>query len=155
MELDDEVLQDIASTEKTGSKPTKAQSTTSSGRLANLMSADIDAIIAGRDVVLVTAGIPAGLIVALFGLYKMLQWPALVGIAMIVLMSPVNVVIARRMAVMQRDLRKIQDARISAISEYLASIRAIKYFAWENAIVKKVSEIRGREQKRIWDLNML
>ncbi|KAI1491460.1 P-loop containing nucleoside triphosphate hydrolase protein [Biscogniauxia mediterranea] len=154
MELDDEVFAEISATgqDKDGAKK---QTTTSTGRLANLMSADVDAITYGRDVVMCSCGIPAGSVVALVGLYKILNWPALVGIVTMVLLSPLPILIGRRMVDIQRDMKKIQDSRISVISEYLASIRAIKYFAWEDAIIKKVNEIRHSEQRKIWKLNML
>ncbi|KAI1856226.1 hypothetical protein JX265_011738 [Neoarthrinium moseri] len=157
MELDDEAFQEVSSTEKPKDEQEKAQAqtTTSTGRLANLMSADIDAITSGRDVIMVLFGLPGATIVASVGLYLMIGWPALVGIAIMVIMSPVGVYIAQKMVVLQRDLRKIQDSRISVISEYLASIRAIKYFAWENAITKKVNEIRRGEQKKIWYINIM
>jgi ABC-type multidrug transport system fused ATPase/permease subunit len=154
MELDDEALQDVS----TAAKPKpgeKATQPTSTGRLANLMSADIDAITSGRDVVMITIGVPLGTIAGTYGLYKLMDWPALLGVALIFLCSPISLTIAQRMAVWQRDLRKIQDSRISVISEYLASIRAIKYFAWENAVIQKINEIRFGEQKKIWYINIM
>ncbi|KAI0014468.1 ABC transporter [Xylariaceae sp. FL0662B] len=153
MELDDEVFAEIAATEK--DKKKDQQATTSTGRLANLMGADVDTITRGRDVVLVACGVSAGSIVSLIGLYKLLDWSALVGIATMLVLSPLPVIIGRRMVSIQRDMKRIQDSRISVISEYLASIRAIKYFAWEDAIIKRVNEIRSSEQKKIWGLNML
>ncbi|KAI1776970.1 ABC transporter [Hypoxylon cercidicola] len=153
MELDDEVFAEIAATGK--EKENNQQGTTSTGRLANLMSADIDAITRSRDIILILFGVSSGSIVALIGLYKLLGWSALVGIVTMIVLTPLPVLIGRRMVGIQRDMKRIQDSRISAISEYLASIRAIKYFAWEDAILDKVSEIRVREQKKIWSLNML
>lgn len=153
MELDDEVFAEIAATGKEREK--NQQGTTSTGRLANLMGADIDAITRGRDIVLVVFGVTSGSIVSLIGLYALLDWSALVGIATMILLSPLPVLIARRMVGIQRDMKRIQDSRISVISEYLASIRAIKYFAWEDAILNRVNEIRLGEQKKIWRLNML
>jgi hypothetical protein len=152
MELHDEVFAEIAGKE---SDIKKKQNTTSAGRLANLMSADIDAIVNGRDVVLVVMGLPTATVLALVGLYKLLAWPALVGISVMVLCSPVAMLLAQQMIGIQREMRKIQDSRISVVSEYLASIRAIKYFAWENAILHKVDDIRRDEQGKIWKLNML
>ncbi|KAH8669129.1 ATP-binding cassette transporter abc1 [Xylariales sp. PMI_506] len=153
MELDDEVFQEVASIEKP--KKNKATETTPTGRLANLMSSDIDAIARGRDLILVAAGLPAGTIISMIGLYRMLEWPALVGIAIIFVISPIGVVIAQRMVKIQREMRKIQDSRISILSEYLTSIRAIKYFAWENAVIKKVNEVRYREQQKMWKVNIM
>ncbi|KAI0387803.1 ABC transporter [Hypomontagnella monticulosa] len=153
MELDDEVFAEIAATGKESEK--HKQGTTSTGRLANLMGADIEAITRGRDIVLVTFGVTTGSVVSLIGLYKLLDWSALVGIAMMLLLSPIPVIVGQRMIGINRDMKRVQDSRISVISEYLASIRAIKYFAWEDAIIKRVNEIRLSEQKKIWSLNML
>lgn len=152
MELDDEVFAEIAST---GKEDANQQGTTSTGRLANLMGADVDAITRGRDIVLVTCGLATGSIFAMTGLYKLMGWPALVGVATMITLSPLPLLIARRMVGIQRDMKSIQDSRISAISEYLASIRAIKYFSWEDAIIKRINEIRHEEQRRIWGLNIL
>ncbi|KAH8681571.1 ATP-binding cassette transporter abc1 [Xylariales sp. PMI_506] len=154
MELDDEVFQDIATVDGSKEAPKKGQ-VTSTGRLANLMSADIDAITSGRDVVLVFTGLTTGTVIAMIGLYKMLNWPAAVGVGVMIIASPVGFYVAQRMVVLNRNLRKAQDARISVIGEYLASIRAIKYFAWEEAIMNKVSEIRRAEQKQIWRINIM
>ncbi|KAK8051250.1 ATP-dependent bile acid permease, partial [Apiospora rasikravindrae] len=153
MELDDDVFQEVSSTGK-GKPEEKKSQATSTGRLANMMSADIDAITNGRDVMLIFVGIPIGTMVALVGMYKLLDWPALVGIAIMGVLSPVGVVLAQRMVGLQRKERQIQDSRISAITEYLTSIRAVKYFAWENAVVKRISQIRLGEQNLIWKVNM-
>ncbi|KAI1102274.1 ABC transporter [Jackrogersella minutella] len=153
MELNDETFAEVAATDK--EKEKNKQATNSTGRLANLMGADVDSIARGRDIVLVCCGVSSGSIVALIGLYKLLGWTALVGIATMLVLSPIPVLIARRMVGIQRDMKRIQDSRISVITEYLASIRAIKYFSWEDAIIKRVSEIRLSEQKKIWALNML
>ncbi|KAI1763655.1 ABC transporter [Hypoxylon sp. FL1150] len=153
MELDDEVFAEMTATGK--EKEKNQQSTTSTGRLANLMGADIDAITRSRDIILVLFGVTSGSIMSLIGLYKLLGWSALVGIVTMIVLAPLPVLIGRRMVGIQRDMKRIQDSRISAISEYLASIRAIKYFSWEDAVLEKVNKIRAGEQKKIWSLNML
>ncbi|ORY65077.1 P-loop containing nucleoside triphosphate hydrolase protein [Pseudomassariella vexata] len=155
MELNDEGLQDVASTDKAKDGQEKEKNTTATGRLANLMSADIDAIAVGRDIVLVVMGLPLGTIVTIVGLYQLLNWPVLLGIGLMAVTSPVGVYITQSMLKLQRDLRKIQDSRISVISEYLTSIRPVKYFAWENAIVKKIKNIRHGEQQKNWKLSIL
>ncbi|KAK6957691.1 hypothetical protein Daesc_000478 [Daldinia eschscholtzii] len=152
MELDDDVFAEMTTMGK-GEK--LKQGTTSTGRLANLMSADIESIVRARDVVLIICGVSVGTIVSLWGLYKLLDWSALVGIAAMILLSPLPLLIGRRMVGIQHDMKRIQDSRISAVSEYLASIRAIKYFSWEDAIINRINEIRLGEQKKIWSLNML
>jgi ABC-type multidrug transport system fused ATPase/permease subunit len=155
MELDGDVFAEIAASGNDKDKLKKPQNATASGRLANLMSADVDAVWAGRDIILVLFAIPCGTIFVLVGLYQLLGWPALVGTAAMLALTPLPLLISRRMVGIQRDMKQIQDSRISAVSEYLASIRAIKYFAWEDAIIEKVEEIRRTEQNKIWGLSVL
>ena len=124
--------------------------TTSAGRLANLMAADVDAIYKTRDIVMAVFGIPVGTIVSVIGLYKMLGWTSLVGLVVLVLATPASVWLGKLMYTSQKRVRTAQDARISLVTEYLASIRAIKYFAWEDAITEKIVESRAVEQNELW-----
>ncbi|KAM6482454.1 P-loop containing nucleoside triphosphate hydrolase protein [Trichoderma sp. SZMC 28011] len=132
-----------------------AQKSTSAGRLANLMAADVDAVYRARDVILVSAGVPAGTIISLYGLYKMMGWVSLVGTAILLLATPISVYMGRQMYGAQRRVRKAQDTRISLVAEYLASIRAIKYFAWEDPITNRIIESRAAEQKELWRVAVL
>ncbi|KAI0206477.1 ABC transporter [Astrocystis sublimbata] len=154
MELDGEAFADIAASNDKNQK-SKAPAATASGRLANLMSADVDAIWQGRDIIMILFGVPCGTVVVLIGLYNLLGWSALVGSAAMLALTPLPLFISRRMMGLQRAMKQKQDSRISAVSEYLSSIRAIKYFAWEDAIVEKIEAIRRGEQKSIWGLNIL
>ncbi|KAK0388536.1 hypothetical protein NLU13_4779 [Sarocladium strictum] len=129
--------------------------TTSSGRLANLMAADVDAVCRSRDIIQVAAGIPAGTIISFLGLYAMLGWVSAVGALVLILGVPISFRLGRLMYYAQRRVRKAQDGRISLITEYLTSIRAIKYFAWEAPITEKIVETRAAEQKQLWKVAVL
>lgn len=133
---------------KTAQKNT--QKSTSAGRLSNLMASDVDAIYKARDMIMATVGVPAGTIISLVGLYRMLGWPSLVGTVIIALATPSSIWLGRRMYFSQRRVRKAQDSRMSLVTEYLASLRAIKYFAWEQPITEKIVESRAEEQKELW-----
>jgi ABC-type multidrug transport system fused ATPase/permease subunit len=133
----------------------KPQTTNSAGRLANLMAADVDAIYRSRDAIQIVAGVPAGTIISLIGMYQMLGWPSLVGTVVLLLSSPMSMWLGRMMFKVQRVVRKAQDSRISLVTEYLASIRAIKYFAWEDAVTEKIASARSTEQKQLWRVAIL
>lgn len=133
----------------------KKQKTTSAGRLANLMAADIDAIYRARDIVIILIGVPIGTIISSVGMYWMMGWPSLVGLLILILSSPLSVWFGHLMYGAQKQVRKTQDSRISLVTEYLASIRAIKYFAWEDAITDKITEARSREQSLLWRVAVL
>ncbi|KAK7743161.1 hypothetical protein SLS53_004246 [Cytospora paraplurivora] len=149
MELDGDILNDAKGKEVTANKTTHA------GQLQNLMSGDIDALWQARDVVMMCVGMPTGIIIALVGLYTIMGWPALVGSAILILSAPIPTYISQLMGKQQRQVKATQDARISLISEYLGSIRAIKYFAWEDATANIIDKARDAEQKVLWKIAVL
>lgn len=159
MELEDDPFENSDSKDKDKGKKTNSsaetQKSTSSGRLASLMAADVDAIHRGRDIVMVLIGVPVGTIISFIGLYKMLGWPSLVGMAVLVLGLPISALLSKLMFYTQRKVRKAQDARLSLVTEYLGSIRAIKYFAWEKPITEKIVKSRQFEQKSLWSMALL
>lgn len=128
---------------------------TSAGRLANLMAADVDAIFRSRDMIMVIVGLPAGSIVSFIGLYRMLGWTSVVGISILILVVPISIYLGKMMYNMQKKVRQAQDSRISLVTEYLASIKAIKYFGWEKPATAKIIQSRAIEQKGLWNLSVL
>lgn len=151
MELEDDVINAIVSKDK--QEP--GQRSTSAGRLANLMSSDIDAITNARDVVMIGLGAPVGTILASIGLYTLVGWASFIGIGFMLCGGPASGYISQRMSRSQRAVKQAQDSRISLITEYLGSIKAIKYFGWEDAMVNYIQEARGKEQKYLWRLDLL
>lgn len=149
MEVEGDVLNDAKGQALTAKKSTYA------GQLQNLMAGDIDAIWMARDVVMLGIGAPLGTAMAFIGLYKILDWPALVGAGLLIMSIPLPTYFAQLMGKSQRQMKATQDARISLISEYLGSIRAIKFFAWEDAMAAIVDAARGAEQKVIWRISLL
>lgn len=149
MELEGDVLNDDKGKQFTAKKTTHA------GQLQNMMSGDIDAIWQARDIIMMGLGGPLGTVIAFIGLYKIMGWPALVGITLLVLSIPLPTYIAQLMGKRQRQVKATQDARISLISEYLGSIRAVKYFAWEDAMATIVDNARAAEQKALWRISLL
>ncbi|CCC06964.1 hypothetical protein SMACR_00970 [Sordaria macrospora] len=148
MELEDDVMNDIATR---GAKEQRAQ-TTSQGRLANLMASDIDAVFRARDAIIGLVGVPVGIVISIIGLYRIVGWTSLVGLAFLVLSLPLPAWVSRLMTKTQRKAKLAQDSRISLISEYLEAIKAIKYFAWEYAIIERIQEARENEQKELWHI---
>ncbi|KAM4056698.1 ABC transporter [Hirsutella rhossiliensis] len=155
MEIEDDPFQASGDKAKPDNDSDKAQKSTSAGRLANLMAADVDAIFRARDMIIVLVGVPSGTVISLIGLYKMLGWASLVGTFVLFLGVPLSVWFGKMMYGTQKRVRKAQDARISLVTEYLASIRAIKYFAWETPITEKLVAARAVEQKGLWGLAVL
>jgi hypothetical protein len=45
---------------------------------------------------------------------------------------------------------KRTDERIGVVGELLNSVRVVKYFGWERAMMGRIDEKRDAEQKMIW-----
>ncbi|KAF4462959.1 hypothetical protein FALBO_10217 [Fusarium albosuccineum] len=156
MEMEEDPFELQSGGAKSGHRKTQTTTkSTSAGRLANLMASDVDAIYRARDMIQATVGVPAGTIISLVGMYNMLGWASLVGTVILFLATPLSVWLGRKMFFSQRRVRKAQDSRMSLVTEYLASLRAIKYFAWETPITEKIIEARAAEQKELWRTSML
>lgn len=154
MEEDPFELQSADTKPKNTNGQTSTKST-SAGRLANLMASDIDAIYRSRDIIQATIGTPVGTLISLVGMYRMMGWASLVGNAILFLATPLSIWLGRLMFYSQRRVRKAQDSRMSLVTEYLASLRAIKYFAWEDPITEKIIGARAAEQKELWRTSMI
>ncbi|KAK1755818.1 multidrug resistance-associated protein [Echria macrotheca] len=151
MELEEDVINSIATR---GAKEDRGPQSTSAGRLANLMSSDLDAIFRMRDSTLGIIGVPISILLTGFALWKVTGWPGLVGMSMVILASPLPIWLSRLMNKAQRKIKIAQDSRISLITEYLGSIKPIKYFAWEDAVFDRVQTARAEEQNQLWHLDV-
>ncbi|KAE8142492.1 P-loop containing nucleoside triphosphate hydrolase protein [Aspergillus pseudotamarii] len=122
----------------------------SQANITSLMSYDVDAIYNSRDIFFVATAAPIATTVAVIFLYRMLGWPSLFGVSALLCLSPLPALASRRVSRIQRSVMQATDVRLSKISEYLNSIRTLKYFGWEHAAMKSINEARGVEQRRLW-----
>ncbi|KAF3767843.1 P-loop containing nucleoside triphosphate hydrolase protein [Cryphonectria parasitica EP155] len=149
MELEGDILNDARGQKVTANKTTHA------GQLQNLMGGDIDSVTMARDIISMVVGAPLGAALSFYGLYRILGWPSIVGAVLLIAGVPLPIYVAQLMAKDQRQVKATQDARISLISEYLGSVRTIKYFAWENAMAHIIDTSRSAEQKVLWRISLL
>ncbi|ATY60908.1 ABC transporter [Cordyceps militaris] len=128
--------------------PETGSTSTASGVLENLVSSDIRNITQIHDVLICVTAIPAAAAAA-FGLYQLVGWPCLVGIVLALLGSPFESWIMEYVGEQEERLKTAQDLRISLASEYLRSIKIIKYFGWEESAAQKITQARATEQKHV------
>lgn len=117
--------------------------------LTSLMSYDVDAIYTSRDIFYVTTSGPISTSIAMVFLYQLLGWPSLFGVLALVCLTPLPALASRRISRIQQSVMRATDVRLSKISEYLNSIRTLKYFGWEPAAMNRINEVRGIEQRRL------
>ena len=120
------------------------------GTIINLMAIDSFKVSeVGAYLHFLWASVPVQIIMAVTLLYKIMGFSSFAGIAIMVLMLPVNLFIARQFNKVQNQILKGTDARIHATNEVLQNIRIIKYFAWEQRFQDLVNEKRKAELKSL------
>ncbi|GES62198.1 ABC multidrug transporter [Aspergillus terreus] len=131
-------------------KSSKRALKSSQANLTSLMSYDVDAIYNSRDIFYVATASPIATTLALVFLYRMLGWPSVFGVLALLLLTPLPAMASRRVSRIQQSVMRATDVRLAKISEYLGSIRTLKYFGWEHAAMDSINEVRSVEQRRLW-----
>ncbi|KAL1943159.1 hypothetical protein VTO73DRAFT_4830 [Trametes versicolor] len=120
-----------------------------SGDIVNLMSVDAMRLQDLCTYGLIAISGPFQITLAFVSLYNILGWPAFVGVAIMIVSIPLNTLIARFLKRLQERQMKNRDKRTRLMSDLLANIRSIKLYAWENAFIRWVSEVRNNQELRM------
>ncbi|XP_047431170.1 ATP-binding cassette sub-family C member 9 isoform X7 [Mugil cephalus] len=88
---------------------------------------------------------PVQIVMGVILLYYLLGWSALVGASVIVLLAPVQYLIATKLADTQKSTLEHSTDRLKKTSEILKGIKLLKLYAWENIFCDSVEETRGKE----------
>lgn len=115
------------------------------GAIINLMSTDTSRIAQFLLQWWAMISAPLELFVGFSFLYSVLGRSCLLGVAVMVLLLPVNHYNARMFTETQDRLMKARDRRLSLMNEVLQGIRQIKFFAWERNWERRVMEAREDE----------
>lgn len=99
----------------------------------------------GASLYLLWVSVPTQIVIALALLYQVLGLSAIPGIAMMLLIFPINSVLAKQFSKIQMEVMRSTDLRIETTNEMLRNIRIIKYFTWEQQCQKVVGEKRAGE----------
>ncbi|ODM20810.1 hypothetical protein SI65_03863 [Aspergillus cristatus] len=141
---------ETASTNKDDDKENKPDQVANVGTIINLMAIDSFKVSeVGAYLHFLWASVPVQVIIAVTLLYQIMGFSSFAGIALMVLMLPVNLLIAKQFTKVQKQILAGTDARIHATNEILQNIRIIKYFAWEQRFQDIVDEKRRAELKAL------
>ncbi|KAM9346446.1 multidrug resistance-associated protein 1 [Symphorus nematophorus] len=124
-----------------------ARRTSTVGEIVNLMSVDAQRFMDLITYINMIWSAPLQVVLALYFLWQNLGPSVLAGVAVMILMVPLNAVIAMKTKTYQVAQMKSKDNRIKLMNEMLNGIKVLKLYAWELAFKDKVSEIRESELK--------
>ncbi|TRY93238.1 hypothetical protein DNTS_014375 [Danionella cerebrum] len=122
-----------------------ARRTCTVGEIVNLVSADTQKLM---DFVVYFNAVwmaPIEIALCLFFLWQLFGPSALAGIATVILIFPLNGLIAKMRSKLQEVQMKYMDGRIKLMNEILSGIKILKFYAWENAFRERVLGYREKE----------
>ncbi|KAJ5906784.1 Metal resistance protein YCF1 [Penicillium subrubescens] len=86
---------------------------------------------------------PFQITLCMLSLYQLVGPSMFAGVGMMILMIPLNGVIARMMKKLQIIQMKNKDSRTRLMTEILNNMKSIKLYAWNTAFMNKLSHIRN------------
>ncbi|XP_049760894.1 multidrug resistance-associated protein 1 isoform X2 [Elephas maximus indicus] len=124
-----------------------ARKSSTVGEIVNLMSVDAQRFMDLATYINMIWSAPLQVILALYLLWLNLGPSVLAGVAVMILMVPLNAVMAVKTKTYQVAHMKSKDNRIKLMNEILNGIKVLKLYAWELAFKDKVLAIRQEELK--------
>ena len=88
---------------------------------------------------------PLQIALSMYFLWQTLGPSVLSGLALMILLVPINGAIAAKQRQFQVKQMKHKDSRVKSMNEILSGIKIIKLYGWEPSFENQVSEIRGKE----------
>lgn len=125
------------------SNDTRKESTV--GETVNLMSADAQRFNDVTNFIHLLWSCPLQIALSIVFLWFELGPSVLAGLAVMVLMVPINGFLATKARKIQIENMKFKDKRLKIMNEILNGIKILKLYAWESSFQAQVEGIRGQE----------
>ncbi|UYV60328.1 hypothetical protein LAZ67_1000843 [Cordylochernes scorpioides] len=153
-----------------------ARKKTTIGEIVNLMSVDVQKIADLMPFVNLVWSAPLQIFLAVYFLYQVLGVAIFVGLAVMILLMPINAFIAMHvkklqnmaplsihqggyftkvLAGWQMGQMKMKDERVKLMNEILSGIKVLKFFAWELSFQDRVSKLRLKEIQKLKKMALL
>lgn len=117
------------------------------GEIVNLMSVDAQRFMDMMPFLNMIWSGPFQIGVALYFLWNTLGPSTLAGVAVMILLIPINGFIVSKVRTLQVTQMKNKDERVKLMSEILNGIKVLKLYAWEPSFEAQVMQIRTKEYK--------
>uniref|UniRef100_A0A673B5V4 ATP-binding cassette, sub-family C (CFTR/MRP), member 2 n=1 Tax=Sphaeramia orbicularis TaxID=375764 RepID=A0A673B5V4_9TELE len=115
------------------------------GETVNLMSADAQRFNDVTNFIHLLWSCPLQIILSIVFLWLELGPSVLAGLVVMVLMVPINGLLATKARKIQIENMKFKDKRMKIMNEVLNGIKILKLYAWEPSFQAQVEGIRGQE----------
>jgi ABC-type multidrug transport system fused ATPase/permease subunit len=123
----------------------KATGPASRGQIVNMVASDVDEIASKFQSSPRLIQLPVGLVIALWMIWNLLGPSCLVGISILIACQILTVIIARFQMRWRKYEKRAKDDRVHSTSTFIEVIRHLRWYAWQDAWLSKVFEIRQHE----------
>ncbi|XP_029673303.1 multidrug resistance-associated protein 1 isoform X3 [Formica exsecta] len=115
------------------------------GEIVNLMSVDAQRFMDLTAYINMIWSAPLQIALALYFLWEILGPAVLAGLAVMIILIPVNGLIANKVKTLQIRQMKSKDERVKLMNEVLNGIKVLKLYAWEPSFEQQILKIRIKE----------
>uniref|UniRef100_A0A8D2JJF9 ATP binding cassette subfamily C member 2 n=1 Tax=Sciurus vulgaris TaxID=55149 RepID=A0A8D2JJF9_SCIVU len=119
------------------------------GETVNLMSVDAQKLMDVTNFLHLLWSTVLQIVLSIYFLWRELGPSVLAGVGVMVLLIPVNGILATKNRSIQFNNMKHKDKRLKTMNEILSGIKILKYFAWEPSFKDQVHNIRKKELKNL------
>ncbi|XP_010969361.2 ATP-binding cassette sub-family C member 2 isoform X2 [Camelus bactrianus] len=119
------------------------------GEAVNLMSVDAQKLMDVTSFIHLLWSNLLQIVLSVYFLWAELGPSVLAGVGVMVLLIPVNGVLATKNRAIQVKNMKNKDKRLKIMNEILSGIKILKYFTWEPSFKNQVYDIRKKELKNL------
>ncbi|XP_009990379.1 PREDICTED: multidrug resistance-associated protein 7 [Tauraco erythrolophus] len=119
------------------------------GEIVNFMSTDTGRLVNFCLSFHEVWSLPFQFAITLYLLYQQVGVAFLGGLALALLLVPVNKVIADRIMMNNKEMLKHKDTRVKLMTEFLCGVRVIKFYAWEKHFSTRINACRAKELQKL------
>nr|KAF6321957.1 ATP binding cassette subfamily C member 2 [Pipistrellus kuhlii] len=125
------------------------------GETVNLMSVDAQKLMDVTSFIHLLWSNLLQIVLSIYFLWIELGPSVFAGVGVMLLLIPVNGIIATKNKAIQAKNMNQKDKRLKTMNEILNGIKILKYFAWEPSFKNQVSDIRKKELKNLLTFGQL
>ncbi|KAM6355278.1 ATP-binding cassette sub-family C member 10 [Podargus strigoides] len=119
------------------------------GEIVNFMSTDSSRLVNFCLSFHEVWSLPFQFAITLYLLYQQVGVSFLGGLALALLLVPINKVIANRIMMNNKEMLKHKDTRVKLMTEFLCGIRVIKFYTWEKHFSTRINACRAKELEKL------
>lgn len=120
-----------------------------SGELTNHLEVDVNGVTNIVERIADALGVVTHIALAAYLLWTFLGVSGFLSTSVFIFVIPLARWISRRSGILEAEIMRRRDARVTFMSQVLSGIRVVKTFAWERSTTRECQELRNNELERL------